>query len=65
MFSRIGAGNTGSSVSFHLEGLDIVELKLFKEINSGKWRKKEKVNLLIDDDQPMMTHYKSLLRNIA
>ena len=51
MFSRIGAGNTGSSVSFHLEGLDIVGFKLFKEIKSGKWRKKEKVNLLIDDKQ--------------
>ena len=65
MFSRIGAGNTGSSVSFHMEGLDIVDFKLFKGINSGKWRKKEKVDMLMDDNQPMMTHYKSLLRNIA
>jgi len=30
---RIDAGNTGSSVSFHMEGLDIVDFKLFKEIN--------------------------------
>ena len=35
MFCSIGEENTGSSVSFHLEGLDIVDLRLFKEINSG------------------------------
>ena len=51
VFSRIDAGNTGSSVSFHMEGLDIVDFKLFKEINSGKKWKREKAIMLIDDNQ--------------
>jgi len=32
---NIGRENTGSSVSFHLEGLDIDEIKLFKETKAG------------------------------